>query len=161
MRIHVIAAAIVLGIASVAQAIPLKKIKLQEVSGKVLAYAWVGATKSEEAGAWGHGGFSLNYRASNPARYYLVIKAPKVDQETRDAVSAYVREERLAPKLLSRALEGDEMLLLVSSKRLKEMKPGVAVTISEYQIGGDETGPWSSKKTVLIDGKVGTEVEDN
>lgn len=130
---------------------PLPPIKQKAIQGTVVGFVWMNEMQHEEDGVWNQG-----YTSEWAARYYIRLKAPKLEKKTREKITRYVRGCVIRHRILDATIEDGEMLLLVTSKRLKELKLGAALKIEDYEMQADEWGTAAIHGSLMIGGKLPT-----
>ena len=131
-----------------ALATPLGPTKPLNLHGKIVEWLWRGEMVYEQEGS-----VSPTYSSHVPAHYLIVLDVPDADPKRLEEISSMVRSEQIRHELMERKLNPTEVLLFVPSKRLKEIKQGATLDLTNYSIWGDERMVIPSHDKLTIDGK--------
>ncbi len=131
-----------------AVAVPFGPTKPLNLHGTIVEWLWRGEMDYEQAGS-----VATTYSSVVPAHYLIVLDVPDGDPKRLEAISSMVRTANIRHEIMERKLNPTEVLLLVPSKRLKEIKEGATLDLINYSLSGDERDTFPSHDKLMIDGK--------
>ena len=130
-----------------AMAVPIPRTKPVSLKGEIVDWVWRGAMHyaQEESGWW--------FEGDEPAHYLLVLDVQNVDREQLKNLTGIVSTMPVRHTIMDKEFKPNQVLLFVPSKRLKEMRHGANLEITNYTLSGDERSTWASFGVFTIDGK--------
>jgi len=132
-------------------AAPWPPVKAPKISGTVVAFTWVGGFHHQQEEVWpvvnptGVSEFSPTY--------FLLLNKTNLTKKQRKEITEYSQNTNFRPKIFSRHLEKDEVIVMIRSPRLKEMVIGAKIGLTDYDIRADEFTSWSKHAALMVDGK--------
>ena len=149
MKIVTVFVSIVFVVAS-AWAVPFPPSEPVNLSGTIDSFVWVDKAYFEYVGD-----DILLSSAQAPAHYLVIVKTTSVDKKTRELLTFETKVAGfmgLSHAISSVELEEDEMIILITSSKIKSMKKGAKIEITGYSLSGDERGRGEVFKSLKIDG---------
>jgi len=143
-----LAVAICIVTSGIAVSAPLPPLKEKAIEGTVVGFVWMSEMQHEEDGVW-----NLGCTSEWAAHYIVLLKAPKLAKKSSEIITSYVRGCVIRHRILDAEIKDGEMLLLLTSKRLKEFKVGAKLNVEGYEMDADEWGTSAIHTKLLIDGK--------
>jgi hypothetical protein len=129
---------------------PFPAVKAPKITGKIVAATWVGLFHYDEINV--HPYVNIEGVGESSPKYYIILSATNLSDQLRKKISQYTKNSNFAPKLLQRELKEGEMILIMNSPRLIELKVGALLKITNYDIRGDEFRSWVKHDKLTLNG---------
>ena len=128
-------------------ATPIPPTKPIDLKGEIVRWVWRGPMHyaEEDSGMW--------FEGDEPAHYLIVVDVPGVDREQLERLTNIVSTMRIRHEIMDGKLKPNEVLLFVPSKRLKEIRLGIRLEITNYTLTGDERMTVARFEKFTIDGQ--------
>lgn len=125
-------------------------IEIGAVEGTVVAYAWLSALQHTEEGTE-----SPVLASGHRPVYFLLLNAPEMPLKKRKRLTDFAKTVSIHHKIVDRKLKPGEVLLVLKSERLKELKLGAKVRIGGYLLRDHDPDLFHDAfhETVDVDGK--------
>lgn len=132
-------------------AAPWPPVEAPKISGTVVTFTWIGGFHHQQEEVWS---------VVNPTgvsefcpTYFLLLNKTNLTKKLRKEITKYSQKTNFRPKIFSRPLEKDEVIVMVRSPRLREMVVGAKVKLTDYDIRADEFTSWSKHEELVVNGK--------
>jgi len=128
-------------------AVPFRTENPISLKGEIREWVWRETMHYAEQsqGSW--------FTSTVPAHYLVVVDVPDADREQLKFFTGLVSSMPIRHQIMDVERKPNEVLLLIPSKRLKEMREGVTLEITNYSLQGDERDTIASFDKFTIDGK--------
>jgi hypothetical protein len=130
-----------------ALAVPIRPTEPVTLKGEIVDWVWRGAMHyaQEQEGWW--------FEGDKPAHYLLLLNVQNGDAEKLKRVTWIVSTMPVGHRIMREDFKPTQVLLLIPSERLKEIRRGATFEITNYSLSGDERDTAASFGMFTVDGK--------